>query len=72
MPEHGLAVTGGDGEHEGDLVGCTPPHLACLLATQIGIVDLHVANEPIDRVALAHDLHQLLLHQPAVSHFTSS
>jgi hypothetical protein len=41
-----------------------PAHVSGLFATLVGIVDLDVASELVDRVALAHDLHQLLLDEP--------
>ena len=59
-----LAVTGRDGQHERDYVARGPARLSRLFAAHIRIIDPHVAREFIHRVALAHDLHQLLLHQP--------
>ena len=60
----GLAVTRCDGDHERGLIGGPSPCFTGLFTTEIGIINLHVAGEFVDRIALAHDLHQLLFDEP--------
>ena len=59
-----LVLTSGDGDDEGDLVGRPTPRFSGLFAAQIRVIDLHVALKLVGSIALAHDLHQLLLDKP--------
>jgi hypothetical protein len=62
------AVTCRDGDNEREFSLRSAPCFAryCRqFAAEIGVADLHVAAELVDRVALAHDLHQLLLDEPS-------
>ena len=69
---HGLAVVGGlHRRQEGDLVLRASPALAARqLAAEVGVVDLDTAAEPAALLALAHDLHELVLDEPgrAIGH----
>ena len=54
-----------DGDDEGDLVLRAAPDLASrALAPEVGVVDLHPALELARVLALAHHLHELVLHEP--------
>src|SRR6478735_9034866 len=59
-----LVLTGCDGDDERDFVGSPTPDFAGLLTAEVGVVDLHLAPNLVGGVALAHDLHQLLLDEP--------
>ena len=56
-----LVLTGRDGDDERDLIDSSAPDFFGFLATEIGIVDLHIAIELVGGVALARDLHQIFV-----------
>ena len=54
-----------DRRDKGHLVFRTPPYLAaCAFSAQIGVVDLDLATERVERFALGHSLHELVVHPP--------
>ena len=59
------AIVERDRRDKGDLVFRTPPRLAaCEFSAQIGVVDLDLTDERVERFTLGHDLHEFVLHPP--------
>ena len=59
-----FVVRGLDNRDEGDFVGRAAPRNAGLFATEIGIIHLDATGQLLPLIALAHGLHEFVLHRP--------